>query len=166
MEQESEPLNPTRVIGLRLAELRKSRNGMTQERLAEAMRTLGIDWERVTVAKLEKGLRPFVKVDELLALCLILGISPVDLLVPKDVDAYQWYRVAPKATAYAENVREWVRGEDVLFYRTDADAPEPAIDPADLLNPTKWMPADRRARALLRIIKEIEDREQKDGEEK
>jgi transcriptional regulator with XRE-family HTH domain len=163
MEHLPEPLNPTGVIGQRLAELRKSRNGMTQERLAEAMRTVGIDWERVVVAKLEKGLRPFVKVDELLALCLILGISPVDLLVPKDADADQWYQVAPKAISRASNVREWIRGEDVLFYRTepDQDEPETPFQPEDLLNPTRWMPADRRARALLRFIKEIEDREQK-----
>ena len=157
-----EPLNPTRVIGQRLAELRKSRNGMTQERLAEAMRTAGIDWERVVVAKLEKGLRPFVKVDELLALCLILGISPVDLLVPKDADADQWYQVAPKAISSASNVREWIRGEDVLFYRTEPEEePETPLQPEDLLNPTRWMPADRRARALVRFIKEIEDRGQK-----
>jgi len=164
MEQPGETLNPTRVIGQRLAELRKSRNGMTQERLAEAMRTLGIDWERVVVAKLEKGHRPFLKVDELLALCVILGISPVDLLVPKDVDAEQWYQIAPKATARAENVREWVRGEDVLFYRTDLgqDEPEAPFEPADLLNSTRWMPADRAARALLRFIKEIEDREDRE----
>jgi transcriptional regulator with XRE-family HTH domain len=162
MEHMPEPLNPTRVIGQRLAELRKSRNGMTQERLAEAMRTVGIDWERVVVAKLEKGLRPFVKVDELLALCLILGISPVDLLVPKDADADQWYQVAPKAISSASNVREWIRGEDMLFYRTEPeDEPETPFQPEDLLNPTRWMPADRRARALVRFIKEIEDRGQK-----
>ena len=47
------------------------------------------------------------------------GDHPVDLPVPKDVADDQWYQVAPKATARTENVREWIRGEDVLFYRTD-----------------------------------------------
>jgi hypothetical protein len=116
--------------------------------------------------RIEKGERR-VDVDDLLALCLVLGITPVDLLVPKDVADDQWYQVAPKATARTENVREWIRGEDVLFYRTDPyeDEPETPFQPSDLLNPTKWMPADRQARALLRFIKAIEDREQKEKDQ-
>jgi hypothetical protein len=56
---------------------------------------------------------------------------------------------------------------DVLFYRTDPyeDEPEIPFQPSDLLNPTKWMHADRQARALLRFIKAIEDREQKEKDQ-
>ncbi len=74
--------------------------------------------------RIEKGERR-VDVDDLLALYLVLEITPVDLLVPKDADASQRYQVAPKATARASNVREWIRGEDVLFYRTEPDQDEP-----------------------------------------
>src|SRR5512133_1077734 len=104
-------MDPTRIIGDRVAEVRNAL-GMTQEALAEAMRSVGIDWGRVVVAKLEKGIRPFVKVDEFLALCVVLEISPVDLLVPISLGVYQPYQVAPKVAAAADNVREWVRGED------------------------------------------------------
>ena len=49
---------------------------MTQEDLADAMQDVGIDWGRVVVAKLEVGRRPFLKVDELVARCVVLEITP------------------------------------------------------------------------------------------
>jgi transcriptional regulator with XRE-family HTH domain len=130
--------------------------------LARRLTTIGHPIPELGLRRIEKGERR-VDVDDLLALCLVLEITPVDLLVPKDEAAGQWYQVTPKATAITENVREWIRGEDVLFYRTDPDQDEAEtpFEPSDLLNPTKWMPADRRARALLRFVKKIEDREQK-----
>jgi len=123
--------DPTRIIGDRVAKVRDARR-MTQEALAQAMRDVGIDWGRVVVAKLEKGIRPFVKVDELLALCVVLEISPVDLLVPLDLGEYQPYRVARDVAATAGNVREWVRGEDLLIA---APKPKPPIHkPVTLIN--------------------------------
>lgn len=74
----------------RVAAIRRYLN-ITQEGLAEALQAVGLDWERITVAKLESGRRPFVRVDELLALCLVLEIAPVDLLVPKDLHEDQPY---------------------------------------------------------------------------
>lgn len=153
-------MDPTRIIGDRVAEVRDARH-MTQEALAQAMQDVGIDWGRVVVAKLEKGIRPFVKVDEFLALCVVLEISPVDLLVPIDLGEYQTYRVAPKVAATAGNVRGWVRGEDLLIA---APKPEPPIyKPVTLLNSIRWMPADRANRVAERYFRKKE--KEKDEED-
>jgi transcriptional regulator with XRE-family HTH domain len=148
-------IDPTRLIGERVAEVRGAQ-GMTQEALAEAMQGVGIDWGRVVVAKLEKGFRPFVKVDEFLALCVVLGISPVDLLVPIYLGEYQSYRVAPDVAAAAGNVREWVRGEDLLIA---APKPKPPIyKPVTLINSIRWMPADRANRVAERYFRKKEEK--------
>jgi len=153
-----EPSNPTQLVGERVAQIRKSR-GITQDGLAEAMREVGIDFERVVVAKLEKGLRPFVKLDELLALCLVLQISPVDLLVPADMTG-ETYRITPLVTAAAENAREWVRGES-LIYAGLHDPDSPFVSPVggrDITTFTHWMPEERKRRVLQRWL----DMEEKD----
>jgi transcriptional regulator with XRE-family HTH domain len=160
---EQEPLNPTRLVGAQVAKVRKSR-GMTQDGLADAMREVGIDFERVVVAKLEKGLRPFVKLDELLALCVVLEISLVDLLVPSDVGDNQRYLVTPKATTWAANARDFIRGEDLLFTHeypgppVDPESPFASWSPGTLLDPIRWMPKDRADRVLRHFI----DREEGD----
>jgi transcriptional regulator with XRE-family HTH domain len=152
-------MDPTRIIGDRVAEVRDAR-GMTQEALAQAMRDVGIDWGRVVVAKLEKGIRPFVKVDEFLALCVVLEICPVDLLVPIDLGEYQPYRVAPTVAATAGNVREWVSGDDLLIA---IPKPEPPIyKPATLLNSIRWMPADRANRVAERYFRKKEERKEEE----
>ena len=156
-------MDPTRIIGDRVAEVRDARR-MTQEALAQAMRDVGIDWGRVVVAKLEKGIRPFVKVDEFLALCVVLEISPVDLLVPIDLGEYQPYRVAPDVAAAAGNVREWVRGEDLLIA---APKPEPPIyKPVTLLNSIRWMSADRANRVAERYFRKKEEKEEEEEDRK
>jgi hypothetical protein len=95
--------------------------------------------------------------DEFLALCLVLEICPVDLLVPIDLGEYQPYRVAPNVAAAAGNVREWVRGEDLLIA---APKPEPPIHkPVTLLNSIRWMSADRANRVAERYFKKQEKKE-------
>jgi transcriptional regulator with XRE-family HTH domain len=139
----------TRIIAERVAAIRRYL-GLTQEQLAEAMRAQGIDWQRVVVAKLENGRRPFVTVDELLGLCVILKISPVDMLVPADVDDDQPYRIVPNGTAYADNAREFIRGEEHLYlyeYPEPVLAPAyPFADPPRVIDSIRWMPADRAQR--------------------
>jgi transcriptional regulator with XRE-family HTH domain len=162
----SEPLDPTRVIAERVAAIRRYR-GLTQEALAEAMQDLGIDWERIVVAKLESGRRGFVRVDELLGLCIALEIAPVDLLVPANLDDDQPYRITPNRTARAVNVREFVRGEELLFA---FPYPEPEQDPDSLwadpvgltvVDAIQWMPADRGER-VDRHYRDIEEEEEED----
>jgi DNA-binding Xre family transcriptional regulator len=66
------------------------------------MRAVGIESERVMVTKLESGRRTFVRMDKLLALCVVLEMSPADLLVPANLDEDRSDRVVRKATARVE----------------------------------------------------------------
>ena len=159
--QVTEPVTPmTRPSAERVAAIRRYR-GMTQDELAEAMRDLGIPWQRVVVAKLESGRRSYLTVDELLAICVILEITPTDLLVPRELKDDQDYLVAPKATARAVDTREWVRGSGLLFWRP---YPEPdRVHPVRLsdrqdLRPHPMDAADRAER-VARRYQDIEEEE-------
>lgn len=154
--QQTEPVNPTQLIGERVAALRRYR-GWTQQDLANALQAVGIDVERIVIAKLEGGRRSFVKVDELLALCVVLEISPTDMLVPRDLHDDRYYRVVPKGTAQVANTREWVRGEDLLFVFHDLSPDATFADPAKVSDPTEWMPADRAERVAERYDDHLED---------
>ena len=143
---------------------------MTQEDLARSMQGIGIAWQRVVVAKLESGRRSYLTVEELLGLCIVLEISPVDLLVPKDLNADTPYRIVPNATARAVDAREFVRGEGILPI---APYPEPVREPAGdgkqifaspvgftFVDPIQWMPPDRAERVADRYEYDPEDEEQ------
>ena len=77
----------------------------------------------------------------------------MDLLVPAELDETQLVWVTPKIEAGAENLREWIRGEAVLFA---SPPPEPDSDipfigvvspPWDVIH---WMPEDRAKRVARR----------------
>jgi transcriptional regulator with XRE-family HTH domain len=147
--KKTEPSDPNRLIGERVAVIRNFR-GLTQVALAEKMRDQGIPWQRIVVAKLEIGKRPFVKVDELLALCLVLNVAPVDLLVPANLTD-QPYRVTPKTTAAAENVRQWVRGVEPIFTASGR-----AARVAQIAAFVQFMPERRGKRTELSYLGEVQ----------
>jgi transcriptional regulator with XRE-family HTH domain len=155
----AEPIDPTRVIGARVAALRRHK-GWTQQDLAEALQAVGIDVERIVIAKLESGRRSFVKVDELLALCVVLEISPTDMLVPRELHDDRYYRVIPKGTAQVANSRRWIAGEDLLFVFHDLPPDAIFADPAKVSDPTEWMPADRAERVAERYDDHLEETDQ------
>jgi transcriptional regulator with XRE-family HTH domain len=166
MEQGQEPLNPTQLVGERVAKVRNSQ-GMTQDALAEAMREAGVDMERVVIAKLEKGLRPFIKLDELLALCLVLNVAPIDLLVAADLDDDQQYAVTPTITAKVSTVRDWIRGETfmLLTYKGEATglySPKGRPTAAEIARVIQWMPDDRGREVMQRWL---EEEQQEQGKE-
>jgi transcriptional regulator with XRE-family HTH domain len=172
MEQEP-PLNPTRVVGLRVAQIRTSR-GMTQEALAEAMRVqTGVEMERVVIAKLEKGLRPFIKLDELWALCLVLRVTPIDMLVPAELDGSQWYAITPLAAARVDTVRDWIKGETVMMQPYEGRAAglysaEVRPTAAEAARAIQWMPDDRGREVMQRWLekqKQWEERKQQEEQE-
>jgi transcriptional regulator with XRE-family HTH domain len=151
-------LDPQEVIGDRVRKIREAR-GMTRDKLAATLQDMGIDWTRLTVNRLEIGRRDNITVKELLALCLALDVAPVDLLVPAHLSD-RGYRVAPKLTARAENVREWLRGEDLVFAGPDPDPASPFRRPsrtADIAAFVQWMPEDRARRVARRYFEEEED---------
>lgn len=91
-----------------MKELRK-RHGWSAERLAQEMRAVGVPWQRIVVAKLENGRRPFVTIDELLALAQVLDVAPIDLLLPVDQEAR--YAATPKTSVQSGVARAWIRGQ-------------------------------------------------------
>jgi transcriptional regulator with XRE-family HTH domain len=164
--QDEESLSPTRVVGSRLTQLRKARDGMTQEELAAKMRRVGIDWERITVAKLENGSRALLKLDEFMALCVVLEICPVDLLVPANMPDNDTYYVTPKIHADAGNAREWIRGEDYLYGAERLPSQGSKFNFVSVFpvyDIVRWMPKDRAERVTRRYLEEEERQER--GEE-
>jgi transcriptional regulator with XRE-family HTH domain len=79
-------LSPNQVASWNLRRLRK-RVGMSQERLAEVVRDLGLDWTVFTVSDAELALERGKKgrrfsPDELVLLALVFYVTPAELLVP------------------------------------------------------------------------------------
>jgi transcriptional regulator with XRE-family HTH domain len=145
----AEPVDPQALIGERVEKIRVAR-GMTRDKLAATLQDMGLDWSRLTVNRLEIGRRKDVTVIELLALCVALDIAPVDLLVPGHLTD-QGYRVAPTMTSWASNVREWIRGEQLLYVSPDPDPDELFADPAKAAEITafvQFMPEDRARRVV------------------
>lgn len=66
------------ICGKRIKEARKSQN-LSQADLAAKLQVEGVNIERDSISRIEKGTR-FVADYELLVLCKILGVSPAYLL--------------------------------------------------------------------------------------
>lgn len=94
-------------------------------------------FDKTVIANLETGRRRYVTVSELLALSRILGVAPIDLLVPKEMTSEN-YEVTPEAAWSADDVRAWIAGEGFL------SAPD---TPAELADAVRWMPKARAEEA-------------------
>lgn len=137
MTQEQRPRTAHRVIAERVKQLRND-HGWSAQRLGEELTRIGVAWDRSIVANFESGRRPFVTVEELFALAYVLGVTPVDLLVPDDAADDMPYQVAPEATASTAAVRDWIAGG---FLKT----PE---TPAELAEAVRWMPKARAGKVM------------------
>ena len=146
---------PQAVIADRVGKIREAR-GMTRDKLAATMQDLGIDWTRLTVNRLEIGRRENVTVTELLALCIALQVAPVDLLVPGHW-TNQSYQVTPRASSTADQVRDWIRGEERFFGMRDVPG-SPFVTPAgrDPMAIVQWMPEDRKKQVVRRWLEQAE----------
>jgi transcriptional regulator with XRE-family HTH domain len=71
---------PEQRIGVEIRD-RRAALGLSQQALADAMRSLGYTWLQTTVAKTEAAERP-IRVNELTDLARVLGVSVSDLLNP------------------------------------------------------------------------------------
>jgi transcriptional regulator with XRE-family HTH domain len=100
-------------VAHRVRELR-DRRGLSQAELARRLTELGLRFDRITVAKIERGNRN-VKVGEAVQLAAALGVSPSALLFGGDDEL----EIAPNLTLPAVFVRAWVRG-DVALQPKDA----------------------------------------------
>jgi hypothetical protein len=93
------------ILGLR------SFRRLSQEDVAIAMRELGYDWTRTTISELE-GTARGLRVDELLALGLIFGVRPTDLLDPANGGRRD--PVAFGGSMPALLMSAWVHGQTVI----------------------------------------------------
>ncbi|QQM42827.1 helix-turn-helix domain-containing protein [Streptomyces liliifuscus] len=100
------------VVRARVKELR-GRKGWSGADLGKELSALGVPWNRSVVANFESGRRPAVSVQELLALALVLDVSPNSLLVPLYSEPYQ---VTPEGTEpqNSGDVWMWMRGQQPL----------------------------------------------------
>src|SRR5205085_1594945 len=97
-----------------LRDIRK-RRGWSQQQLAERVTRLGHPMHRVTLAKIESGgeRSESVRLDEVIALSYVLGVSPLHMIVPFDPDA-RLRVIATKPHVDAIAARQWLRGEEPL----------------------------------------------------
>jgi len=104
----------TELIGLNLREWRM-RELLTQDELAALGRNRGLEWSRSVVASIENGNRPLL-VDELVALTLIGGPTPADLLSGSKSARIQ----VAEVTCALSVIREVIVGqyEGKIKYRT------------------------------------------------
>lgn len=113
----------SRYVGQQVRRWRKSRGFGSQAALAAALSAEGVETSRDVIANLELGRRERIAVEELLALALVLNLSPLDLLVPDEAAHEATYRITPKTEAYAARVRGWISGQPAL-HESEDDARE------------------------------------------
>jgi transcriptional regulator with XRE-family HTH domain len=104
------------------------------ERLKRADRPIPV----LGLRRIERGERR-VDVADLLALSYVLGVTPVDLLIPGDADDAEPYSVTPNTSVTAGAAREWVAGRLLAAPKT----------PAEIAEAFRWMPK-KRAQELSR----------------
>ncbi len=89
----------------------RMRKGWNQRELAEAMTSAGWPIDRSTIAKIESGTShraDRLTVNEVIGFAVVLGMSPLHLLVPWENDVP--VALTQKVTAPAWIVRGWVEG--------------------------------------------------------
>lgn len=105
---------PSAVVVDRLIEAR-NKKAWSQRDLALAMKEAGWQIDRTTIAKIEsRGDRALnLKLNEVIAFAIVLGVSPVFLMVPGSDDVR--VELTPKLSLKTQDFRRWVSGE--MYHR-------------------------------------------------
>ena len=111
--------------------------------LSRLLGDIGRPIPELGLRRIERGERR-VDFDDLLALCYVLRIAPVDLMVSKDVTDAP-YPVIPTHNFTANSVREWIRGETVRLEAHDPEVHRHDLDTV-MTEILDWMLDDRRRR--------------------
>jgi len=80
---------------------------MTQQRLADELAGAGLEWSRNVVANLESGRIARIDVREVVAIALVLGVSPLEILAPDDAGEIE---LGPGRGLPAWAIRLWWMG--------------------------------------------------------
>ena len=100
---------PSKVFRGRVKEARKAR-GWTQRDLAAALEKVDVKIDASNITRLESGSRT-VTLDEVIAIAVVLGVSPLHLIVPLDDNGAQ---LTPALTVTTQEARAWLRGQTPL----------------------------------------------------
>lgn len=117
------PVTAHRVIASAVKQLRDDR-GWSAQRLGQELKAIGLSWDRSIVANFENGRRAYVTVEELLALAVVLGVTPADLLAPSGVADDTPYQVTSEVVASAEGMRDWLGGGFLSMPQNPAELAE------------------------------------------
>ncbi|MGW7344017.1 helix-turn-helix domain-containing protein [Streptomyces sp. NPDC054854] len=100
------------TVGLNLGRLRK-RHGLTTRQLSGALERAGRYIPASGITRMEKGERS-VTVDDLAALCRVLGVSPSALLLPLTSQPTDSVEVTGAGSVSAVDAWQWANGERPL----------------------------------------------------
>lgn len=112
MAEKRIPLDPT---GMRVAEnVKRLRGSMQYKELSERLEAAGRAIPTLGLRRIEAGERR-VDVDDLMALAVVFGVSPLTLLLPSDGSRHLWSRMTGATRDVAHNVQWlWALGEEPL----------------------------------------------------
>lgn len=134
---------PTGYVSERVArnlKLIRTQRGLSTYQLADRLKGIGWPIAQTGLARIENAQRQ-VNVDDLLALSIVLDVSPGRLLLPDDISVpgveKVYYVVTPETRAEISNLWRWMTGEEPLVLR-DRDG--------------KPLPDERTARELDRWV--------------
>ncbi|MFB6548702.1 hypothetical protein [Streptomyces sp. NPDC056405] len=88
--------------------------------------------------------RRSLTVDELMSLAVALEVSPVDLLVPAELDDDAPYSITPGLEMTARQARDWIGGVGFL----------PSAGPAEMARALQEMPRSRQSRVATRWLEQ------------
>jgi transcriptional regulator with XRE-family HTH domain len=88
---------------------------LSQAEVARAMTDLGFAWTKSTTSEVENGKRA-LQVDELMALAVVFGVAPTDVLDPMAGGHRDPITFGANPVA-AQMGRAWVRGRAILSFR-------------------------------------------------
>ena len=114
------------AVAANVKRLRKAR-GMSLRALSEALSDAGRNLSQDAINKIENGARPEAKqvrrvdVDDLIALAVVLGVSPAALYLPFTSSADVPVEVTGGGTVSAQDAWEWANGQRPLKAALDDD---------------------------------------------
>jgi hypothetical protein len=116
--------------------------------LSRMLTDIGRPIPELGLRRIEIGERR-VDFDDLLALCYVLKVCPVDLMVSQDA-TNEAYPLIPSREFESESVREWISGQTVRLQ--SYNAPEEIFaDPGKIIfEVLQWMPEERARRVARR----------------
>jgi transcriptional regulator with XRE-family HTH domain len=113
------------VLGARVRRFR-TRRDWSQQQLVEEMKRLGVDMNRVTLAKVEAGSRA-TSIVEVLTLAAALGVPPTSLFIPLGDEP--WMRVTPTTIMHPGMAWNWLRARQGFAESAQPDWVD--FDPAE-----------------------------------